>query len=63
MRTPVVAANWKMNKTVGEAKAFVETFLPLVSDVDNCTIVICPPFTALSAVGEMLKGTNIALGA
>lgn len=63
MRIPVVAANWKMHKTVGEAKAFVETFLPLVRDVDNCTIVICPPFTALSAVAEMLKGAKIALGA
>jgi len=39
MRTPVVAANWKMHKTIGEARAFVETFLPLVSGVDNCTIV------------------------
>ncbi|MCX7968261.1 MAG: triose-phosphate isomerase [Armatimonadetes bacterium] len=63
MRTPVVAANWKMNKTIGEARSFVEAFLPLVSDVDDCTIVICPPFTALAAVGEMLKGTKIALGA
>jgi triosephosphate isomerase len=63
MRTPVVAANWKMHKTISEARAFVEAFLPLVSGVDNCTIVICPPFTALSAVAEMLKGTNIALGA
>ncbi|MDW8026972.1 MAG: triose-phosphate isomerase, partial [Armatimonadota bacterium] len=52
-----------MNKTIGEARAFVEAFLPLVSDVNNCTIVICPPFTALAAVGEMLKGTKIALGA
>lgn len=63
MRTPVVAANWKMHKTVGEAKAFVEAFLPLVSDVENCTIVICPPFTALLSVAEMLRGTNVVLGA
>ncbi len=63
MRTPVVAANWKMHKTIGEAKAFVEAFLPLVDGVENCTIVLCPPFTALAAVSEMLKGTSIALGA
>jgi len=63
MRVPVVVANWKMHKTVGEAKAFVATFLPLVEGVKGCTIVLCPPFTALPAVGEMLKGTHIALGA
>lgn len=63
MRVPVVVANWKMHKTVGEAKAFVATFLPLVEGVKGCTIVLCPPFTALPVVGEMLKGTHIALGA
>lgn len=63
MRTPVVAANWKMNKTIGEALAFVEAFLPMVEDTDNCEIVLCPPFTALAAVGNRLKGTKVALGA
>lgn len=63
MRTPVVAANWKMNKTIREATAFVEAFIPMVRDLDNCVIVLCPPFTALYAVGEMLFGTNLALGA
>lgn len=63
MRKPIVAANWKMNKTVGEAVTFVDVFLPLVRGVDNCAIVLCPPFTALLAVGERLKGTGIALGA
>lgn len=63
MRVPVVAANWKMNKTVGEAREFVKAFLPLIENVDNCTVVICPPFTALAAVSEMIKGTKVALGA
>ncbi len=63
MRKPAVAANWKMNKTVGESVAFVEAFLPSVREVENVAIVLCPPFTALFAVGERLKGTNIALGA
>lgn len=63
MRVPVVAANWKMNKTVGEAREFVKAFLPLIENVENCNVVICPPFTALAAVSEMIKGTKVALGA
>lgn len=63
MRIPVVAANWKMHKTVSEACAFVDTFLPLVRDVTDCTVVLCPPFTALHAVSQKLRGTSVALGA
>ncbi|MFA0759901.1 MAG: hypothetical protein PVTTEEND_000584 [Candidatus Fervidibacter sp.] len=63
MREPVVAANWKMHKTVGEAIDFVDAFLPAVQEVPPCTIVLCPPFTALWAVGERLRGTRVALGA
>jgi triosephosphate isomerase len=61
-RRPLVAANWKMHKTVPEALSFVRELLaaPLPSDVD---IVIAPPFTALYAVREALAGTAIALGA
>ncbi len=63
MRKPIIAANWKMFKTIGEAREFVAQFVPLVADVSDVDIVLCPPFTALSAVGEAVKGSNVRLGA
>ncbi|MFO0754508.1 MAG: triose-phosphate isomerase [Thermodesulfovibrionales bacterium] len=63
MRKPLIAANWKMNKTVGEAEAFLRDFIPLVKDVADADIVIAPPFTALSAVSSLLKGAPIQLSA
>ena len=64
-RTPIIAGNWKMHKTgrdaaalVGELKAAVRA-VP-AADVD---IVVCPPFTALAAVGPVLEGSNIQLAA
>ncbi len=63
MRTPILAANWKMHKTIGEAVAFATAFLPLVADVANAEIVIAPPFPALAAVGAALRGTRVLLAA
>ena len=63
MRRPFIAANWKMNKTVSEAREFVQSLLPSVKDVGDTEIVIAPPFTSLFAVAELLKGTNIGLAA
>lgn len=63
MRRPLIAGNWKMYKTVAEARAMVEKLIPLVRDVQHCDIVVAPPFTALSKVSELLKGTAIQLGA
>jgi triosephosphate isomerase len=63
MRRPFIAANWKMNKTAPEAVDFVQSFLPLVKDVNDAEIVIAPPFTALHAVSSKIKGTNVALSA
>lgn len=62
MRTPLVAGNWKMNKLVGEAVNLVEGLKPLVRDVANVDIVVCPTFPALYAVGQALKGSNVQLG-
>lgn len=62
-RKNIIAGNWKMNKTVGEGVALVDALKPLVADLDGADIVVCPPFTALYAVGEAIKGTKIALGA
>ncbi|NTU43436.1 MAG: triose-phosphate isomerase, partial [Nitrospirales bacterium] len=61
MRKPFISANWKMNKTVGETKAFLEEFIPLVKDVRDVEIVIAPPFVSLSAASALLKDTQIHL--
>ena len=63
MRKKIIAGNWKMNKTVGEAQAFLEELKPLVAEYTGVDIVICPPYTALYAVNQMLAGSNIGLGA
>jgi triosephosphate isomerase len=63
MRRPILAANWKMHKSVGEALAFADAFLPLVADVDDADIVIAPPFTALDRLGQALGGSPVALAA
>lgn len=63
MRKPILAANWKMHKTIGEAVAFARAFAPLVADVTGAEIVIAPPFPALAAVGAALRGTHVLLAA
>ena len=52
-----------MHKTIAEAKKFVSLLLNELADIKSFEIVICPPFTALSEIGDMLKGRNIKLGA
>jgi triosephosphate isomerase (TIM) len=61
-RTPYIAANWKMNKTVAEAAQFVDTLLPRIA-ATQCDVVICPPFTALTAVVERRYGTAVKVAA
>lgn len=63
MRTPIVAGNWKMNKTVAEARELVSKLLPPLMDVTDVEQVLCPPFTSLFAVSSMLDGSGIGLGA
>lgn len=63
MRKPIIAANWKMHKTVSEAQDFIKQFQPLVAENSTVDIVLCVPFTALATVGEMVKNTNIKIGA
>ena len=58
-RTPVLAANWKMHKTIKEAVSFTEAFLPKVAMATNAQIVIAPPFTALATVSSVCNGTNV----
>ncbi len=63
MRKKIIAGNWKMNKTVGEALALLDELKPLVAEHGGVDIVICPAYTALYAVNQALTGTSIALGA
>jgi triosephosphate isomerase len=58
-----MAGNWKMYKTVSEGLALVEGLKANLADVKDKEIVVCPPFTALYAVGQAIKGSGIALGA
>jgi triosephosphate isomerase (TIM) len=63
MRRPVIAGNWKMYKAIGEAVEFVKQLRPLVAMSDHCDVVVAPPFTALAAVSEAARGSNIAVSA
>jgi len=63
VRVPILAANWKMHKTIGEAVAFAQAFALLVVDVAHAEMVIAPPFPALAAVAGALRGTRVALAA
>lgn len=58
-RTPFVAGNWKMHKTIAEAEEFVSGILPLVGDVDDVQIGVCVPFTALQAVVDSTRGSSV----
>ena len=60
-RKPIIAGNWKMNKTASEARDLAMALIPLVKEVKDREIVLGPPFTSLQAVAERIKGTNIAL--
>jgi triosephosphate isomerase (TIM) len=63
MRKKLIAANWKMYKTAKQAESFISEFLPLVLEHTRDEIVVCPPFTALSAVAEATRGSRVAVGA
>ena len=63
MRTPIVVANWKLNKTVGEAIRFASALKDAVSDVGGVEIVVAPAFTALSSVSSALGESNVYLAA
>ena len=61
-RRPVIAANWKMNKTADQADAFLDPFLPSQSD-DGAEVVICPTYLALGRVAERCAGTPVRVAA
>jgi len=63
MRKPIIAGNWKLNKTINLAVDFVDELQSLVADEDEVKIVVAPVFTALSAVAVALRKTRIGLSA
>ena len=63
MRIPFIAGNWKMYKTVAEAVVFVKELKSAVKDFDRVEIALAPPFTALHAVAEAARNTNIGVSA
>jgi triosephosphate isomerase (TIM) len=63
MRTPFIAANWKMFKTVHEAVVFIKEFRSIVKDIDDVEIVVAPPFTALHAAAEAARNSPVAIAA
>jgi triosephosphate isomerase (TIM) len=62
MRKPILAGNWKMNKTPAEAVEFVRALRPLIAKYDNVETVVCAPFVALPGVADALRGVKIGVG-
>ena len=63
MPRPFVVGNWKMHKTIGEARSLAAAVRDGVFDFSDIDVAIAPPFTALAAVGEVLKGSAVGLAA
>jgi len=63
MRRPFVAGNWKMFKTVAEARLLITELLPGLTTIQGVDIVLCPPFTSILPVAALLEGTAIGVGA
>lgn len=63
MRKPLIAGNWKLNKTIKEAAMLVTLLLREITEFRHVEVVVCPPYTALSDVHELLLDSEMALGA
>ena len=63
MRIPFIAGNWKMYKTVQEAVLYAKELRSIVKDVSDVEMVVAPPFTAIAAVAEALRNTNVGVAA
>ena len=62
-RRSIIAGNWKMHKTVAEAKALAEAVRRGMEAIGGVDVVLCPPFTSLAAVSSAISGSKVALGA
>ena len=63
MRTPFIAGNWKMFKTVHETTAYVKELRSLVKNINDVTVVVAPPFTAVHAASEAARNSNVSVAA
>jgi triosephosphate isomerase len=63
MRIPIIAANWKLNKTIKETEDFFAAFIPAIKTINDLEIIVCPPHTSLSTANPKLANTNVSLGA
>ena len=63
MRTPFIAGNWKMHKTVADTVKYVKELRGLVKDMTGVEVVVAPPFTALHAAGEAARNSNVGVAA
>src|SRR5687767_3312126 len=63
MRTPLIAGNWKMYKSVDETVKYVKELRILVKDLDGVEIVVAPPFTAIHAAAEAARNSNVVIAA
>jgi triosephosphate isomerase (TIM) len=58
-RTPLIAGNWKMHKTIAEAEAMIQALLPRVSTAEGTDVAICPAYTALAAMVDSTRGSRV----
>jgi triosephosphate isomerase len=63
LRTPLIVANWKMNKSLKDAQQYGQELLPLLADYSGVEVVVCPPFTSLTLMSQIFRGSTIKLGA
>jgi triosephosphate isomerase (TIM) len=63
MRKPLVAGNWKMNKTIAETRELISAMVERLNEIKNVEKVVCPPFVSLQTAHELLKNTEIGVGA
>ncbi|HHV15259.1 MAG TPA: triose-phosphate isomerase [Gelria sp.] len=63
MRTPLIVANWKMNKSLKDAEQYGQELLPLLEEYSGVEVVICPPFTSLTVMSRIFSNVEIKVGA
>src|SRR3989442_11808533 len=62
-RTPLVAANWKMHKTVAETEAFLDAFVPRAAELGGAELVVCPPYPSLAPAVARCAGSGVRVAA
>lgn len=63
MRKPIIAGNWKMNKTPQETRDLISALIPLVKDAKDVDVIVCPPFVCIEAAAAARHNSNIHIGA